>query len=730
MAGNRNMIDVDEKTHHLSLGFHFDPSYFGIPSAKQLRTFLLPCQEVWPSKEGTQKMPKNQTSFSNFRNLRVFDLHNSEIEKVPTCIQKMKYLRYLDLSRNDKIKALPNSISRLQLLQVLKLSNCEELRELPKDITKLVNLRHLDCERCWSLTHMPCGLGKLTSLQMLTWFPVAKDSSVSNHVGGLVELNRLNLRGRIEIRNLKCVKDESEFESANLMEKQLLQSLSLCWNRDDDDDDNDNVDVNYDERCLERLRPHENLKKLKVCDYGGTKFPDWLSSLTNLVNICIQDCGNCDRLPLLDRIPSLQYLRIDGFPKLEFIYHEGDNFPGAGGGGNESTFFPSLKELYILDCPHLKSWWKKGDDLTMKITAELPHFTRLSKLEISECSQLTCMPLFPNLDEKLLLENCRLVHHLQQMIKMAIVQAVPSTSSSSSSSSSMLGLSKLKVLWIVSIEDLEAFPEELLQNLSSLEELHLMDCPRLASLPLEMRRLPLRELDIRGCAQMKERYLRDQEDSSIVTASPLSKLKTLIVEDLESLPEDWLPNLTRLQQLCLVRCPKLQSLPRGMLHLTSLQNLDISQCTLHLKERCSNNKGVDWLNISHIPRIKIDGLQIQWQEQKAIEGEAAKMLSSEDILGVNTCPPGHSTRRTGVPAEKHSDPAKITTESNQLEGVPGYPQLDQKSYNDDQLAVLKYIYENNDNETLFEGDNCSLARSRIEDWKPRRWLENNVRYLI
>uniref|UniRef100_A0A2C9V576 NB-ARC domain-containing protein n=1 Tax=Manihot esculenta TaxID=3983 RepID=A0A2C9V576_MANES len=363
MAGNRNMIKVDEKTHHLSLGFHFDPSDCGIPSAKQLRTFLLPCQEVWPSSEGRKKMPNNETLFSNFRNLRVFDLHNSGIEKVPTCIQKMKYLRYLDLSRNDKIKALPNSISRLQLLQ----------------------------------------------------------------------------------------------------------------------------------------------------------------------------------------------------------------------------------ELYILDCPHLKSWWKKGDDLTMKITAELPHFTRLSKLEISECPQLTCMPLFPNLDEKLLLENCSLVQHLQQMIKMSIVQAVPSTSSSivqavpstsssSSSSSSMLGLSKLKALWVVSIEDLKAFPQELLLILTSLEELHLKDCPRLASLPLEMRQqLTLRALDIKGCSQLKEKYgtrkcsdwriishipniqidgqkvqwdrkyLGDQEDSSIVPASPLSKLKTLIIEDLESLPEDWLPNLTRLQ---------------------------------------------------------------------------------------------------------------------------------------------------------------------------------------
>uniref|UniRef100_A0A2C9V7B8 NB-ARC domain-containing protein n=1 Tax=Manihot esculenta TaxID=3983 RepID=A0A2C9V7B8_MANES len=604
---NTDAENVDEKIYHMSLGFHFD-STWQIPvrlfRARQLRTFLLPSQEVWLSNEGRWKIPD---LFSNFRHLHVFDLHNSGIEKVPTSIHKMKYLRYLDVSKNDRIKSLPNSITRLKYLQVLKLSDCDELRELPKDLRKLVNLRHLDCERCWNLMHMPYGFGQLTSLQMLTWFAVSKDSSVFNRIGGMNELNGLNLRGRIEIRNLKFVKNISEFEAANLREKQRLQSLSLCWNRDDDD----SVDGDYDEKSLQSLQPHQNLKKLKVCDYGGMRFPDWLSSLTKLVDIWLQDCKKCDHLPQLGQIPSLKYLGIQGFTNLEYVDHEGDNFGVRGKG---STFFPSLKELYLLDCLILKGWAKNRDDLGL-------HFTSLSKLEIRNCPQLTSMPPFSELDEKLLLENCSL-EPLQQKIKM-MIKAVPS---SSSSSSSMLGhhLFKLKVLWIVSIEDMEAFPEELLQNLSSLKELHLMDCPRLASLPLEMCRLPLRELDIRGCAQMKERYgTRKCSDWPIIShipniridgqkvqwagsylldhsASPLSKLRTMT----------WLPNLTCLQELHIVHCPNLKSLPRGMLHLTSLKVLDISQCP-HLKEICANKESVDWLNIAHIPNIQIDGEKIQ-----------------------------------------------------------------------------------------------------------------------
>ncbi|KAF2293520.1 hypothetical protein GH714_002410 [Hevea brasiliensis] len=132
----------------------------------------------------------------------------------------------------------------------------------------------------------------------------------------------------------------------------------------------------------------------------------------------------------------------------------------------------------------------------------IPQFTYLSKLEIRECPQLSCIPLFPKLDEELRLQNARL-EPLQQTIKM-MIGAVPS----SSSSSSTLGqhLFKLKVLWIVSFKDLETLPKELLQNLTSLQELHLINCKSLASLPLKMHQLnSLRELEIRGCAQLKER---------------------------------------------------------------------------------------------------------------------------------------------------------------------------------------------------------------------------------
>ena len=150
--------------------------------------------------------------------MRVLDLHGLKIVTVPNSIDKLAYLKYLDLSEND-IEVLPSSISRLLNLETIKLSKCGKLKELPSSIQKLVNLKHLDIYGCDSLTHMPRGLGELTSLQTLQLFIVSKDTegSSSKHCNGLVELNKLsNLRGELQIKNLAWVKDvTSEAKAAN-----------------------------------------------------------------------------------------------------------------------------------------------------------------------------------------------------------------------------------------------------------------------------------------------------------------------------------------------------------------------------------------------------------------------------------------------------------------------------------------------------------------------------------
>ncbi|XP_017629251.2 putative disease resistance protein RGA1 [Gossypium arboreum] len=443
------------------------------------------------SNKGVQNFHHETWDFiiSNCRRLRVLELYNLNLEMIPCLIHKLKHLRYLDLSRNRRIKTLPESICEIQNLQVLKLDFCSGLKELPKNIEKWGNLTHLGCKNC-GLTHMPRGIGKLSSLETLSMFVVDKDGS---HGGAdLSELSGLNnLRGELIIRNLGFVKNAREqFKAANLKEKQHLRSLVLQWHRAAADDD---------EKSLEDLQPHPNLEELRIVGWrGDANFPNW--------------------------------------PKRNQ--------------GEAESFFPSLKFLWLQNCPKMKSWWRttkpidddSNEDDTRVMGTSTMAFPRLSTLWIVNCP-LTSMPLYPSLEELKLVNTSS--RPFKQTIKMNINAETPSTSTSSlplSNLKSFTGLKKLRIeKW--------------------------------------------KEVDIEG---MKGEYLKNLRSLSLAN-----------FPNLKSLPE-WIQDQKNLLWLSLINFPKLTSLTDEMRCLTNLQELDIHGVP-QLEERCEKDIGADWYKIAHIP---------------------------------------------------------------------------------------------------------------------------------
>jgi hypothetical protein len=579
--------NINEKIRHVSCPFFIDLSFIETlrSSVKgyKVRTFLLTFGEnrIYPAIQNESTL---NTILWSFKSLRALDIHGLNFTRVPNSIEKLIHLKYLVLNYST-FETLPDSITRLWNLQTLKLKGCANLKELPKNIKALVNLRHLDNSGCNSLSHMPSGLGQMTFLQTLPLFVVSNDSpSISKNVSGLGELNGLNhLRGTLEIKNLELLKDANlESKAAKLWDKKHLEKLELTWydsNRiDNASDDN--------EKSLEGLEPHQNLKSLWVNGYGGRRFSNWL--LTNLVDLRLVRCKRCRHLPPLSQLPFLESIYLYGMEDLEYI-SERDISEEV----QFCPFFPSLNSLHIEFCRNLKGWWRNAstpDDQQHQHHHSLPTFPLLSTLQIVYCPNLISMPLFPNLEKLLFLNGC--LKPLQHTMEMA--SSLPSSSPSP--------LSKLKSLALAYIESL---PDEWLLNLNSLNTLSIECCPRLTSLSGVLRYLTsLERLAIEDCNEFSP--LSDVDDDDGMEWKRLNCLRYLQfrgLPKLKSLPAG-LQHIATLQSLEISVCHNLMSLPEWMSCLSSLKKLIITACP-QLKEKYGRRIGEDWDKIAHIPHIVI-----------------------------------------------------------------------------------------------------------------------------
>ncbi|XVF65660.1 hypothetical protein PTKIN_Ptkin09bG0267300 [Pterospermum kingtungense] len=234
---------------------------------------------------------------------------------------------------------------------------------------------------------MPRGLGQLTCLRMLNHFVVGRRG---REVGELRELNELNnIQGEIVISSLQNA--VAEPGSAYLKQKVNLKSLVLRWDEVNNEED-DVMNGKY-ESVFEGLQPHPNLEKLEAWSYPGRKISSWLSSITNLTQLILEDCVKCKHLPPLHHLSSLKFLQLSGLKTLENVSEiEKQKELSL---STSTTILPSLERLFLWDCPNLKGWWK-DDDVEEASNAQLPSFPCLSVLTIIRCPNLTSLPSFPS----------------------------------------------------------------------------------------------------------------------------------------------------------------------------------------------------------------------------------------------------------------------------------------------------------------------------------------------
>ncbi|GAV57497.1 LRR_1 domain-containing protein/NB-ARC domain-containing protein [Cephalotus follicularis] len=619
-----------EKSRHVSLlGQDVEESASKIVgSSPKVRTLLFPSELLKTFGQALDKI------FRNLKCIRVLDLSSSMLEILPNSIEELKLLRYLDLSGTE-IKVLPNSICSLYNLQTLKVLRCHSLCELPKDLGNLINLRHLELDDMfwYKSFKLPQGIGQLKSLHNLHAFRVGSKRGYR-----IEELKDMaSLTGTLHISGLESVVDAG---AANLKDKENLEKVVFEWNNKDAHKKVEAAGDNYpEEKVLEDLKPHSNLKQLQIVHYMGTRFPTWMREgvLQNLFSISLIGCTKC-KILILGQLPklgalyikgmleledwpetesrSLRQLKISNCPKLNklpeiFLNLQVLKIKNCGS-LKALPVTPSLMFLKLFDNSVLNDWNEKmvslisRNDQGQPIVTQKPSLIGLLEMQLVNCPMLQALPqlFFP---QKLEISGCQSLSacpepsHAQRLQHLALdayhdgtlLKAIPNTRSLYSLVVSRISniasipkwpqLPGLKALYIRDCNDLEVLSEEdeegSLQSLKSLKLLSVQDCPKLKTLPKEGLPAELECLSIGSCPS------------------------------LQSLgPKELLKNLTSLKDLYIENCPLLESLPEEGLP-SSLQHLRIQECP-KLGVRCQKTDGADWPHINHIPDLEMDFVKI------------------------------------------------------------------------------------------------------------------------
>ncbi|KAM3195969.1 hypothetical protein ACQJBY_071904 [Aegilops geniculata] len=511
------------------------------------------------------------------------------------CIGMLRKLNYLNLRCCEKLSALPESIHELDGLMHLDLSGCKSLKELPHSFGKLKELLYLDLSFCQDVVGIPEALADLTKLQHLGLTACKNLRGLPEVIGNLTELRYLNLSGcmhhifdksstdqtksfidcicnlpNMEHLDLSCnghplisipdsasclrklvLNDCSQVDRlpecvAKMDPRSLFGLLPTFFVSTDDTKCNTNLGLlehaNPDElqvEELENVKSREEAHSIKLSEKQriGQLILAWNSRGKRSVD---------DMELLRELVPptTLQKFVIYGYTSISFpnwvmsignylpnvVQMEMVDLPNCNSLPPIATL-PNLRVLTLKDMVSLEDWnttYSSGEDGVNELI-----FRKLEEVDIVNCPKLRITPHLP-----------RAATWIIKGSDNVLISWAESMSHNGISSSSSPGVSTN-----LTVEDSKVPLHQwrLLHHLPALSGLHIEHCSDLTS-------------------------------SQEITWA-LQSLKSLTLElSAESKLSEWVGELTYLQQLVIMRYPKLDELPDNMRQLKQLQSLTLDTC--------------------------------------------------------------------------------------------------------------------------------------------------------
>lgn len=188
-----------------------------------------------------------------------------------------------------------------------------------------------------------------------------------------------HLEGLLSIRHLGNRRNESDTSNLDLQSKTKISDLRLDFSGPNS--------VN-NEAILAALQPPPNLQGLMISNYRGSwVLPSWTVQ-TNLKALHLFGWDECEQLPSLENLSSLEVLMIGGMNSVKRVGVEvfGLDRRTSSSSSQSVTACPNLKSLRLRG---MKSWeeWDCGIEYhNVKVMPSL-HF-----LEVDGCSKLKELP--------------------------------------------------------------------------------------------------------------------------------------------------------------------------------------------------------------------------------------------------------------------------------------------------------------------------------------------------